>query len=83
VIINVTGTTKIIVVTLSKNIDNIDVNAQSATIKYHIFPPVFFAVFIARYWKNPVFSNSATIIIIQNKRRIVLKSIEFNTSLQL
>jgi hypothetical protein len=49
VIINVTGTTNIIVVTLSKNIDNTDVSAQRATIRYHRFHPVFFAVFIAKY----------------------------------
>jgi hypothetical protein len=74
----VTGTTKIIVVTLSKNIDKPEVSAHNAIIKYHKFHPVFCAVLIARYWKNHVFSSSATIIIIPNNNNIVLKSIEFN-----
>jgi hypothetical protein len=49
VIIRVTGTTKTIVVTLSKNIDKPEVSAHKAIIKYHKFQPVFFAVLMARY----------------------------------
>ncbi len=74
VIISVTGTTKIIVVTLSKNIDKTDVNQASEANKIHVFPCVFFAVFIAKYCKKPVFSSSATIIIIASNNKIVLKS---------
>jgi hypothetical protein len=76
VMINVTGTTKTIVVTLSKNIESPEVSAHKAIIKYHKFHPVFFAVLMAKYWKNHVFSNSATISIIPNRSKIVLKSIE-------
>ncbi len=80
VIISVTGTTKIIVVTLSKNIDKTDVNQANETNKTQVFPWVFFAVLIAKYCKKPVFSNSATIIIIQSNNKIVLKSTEYKTS---
>lgn len=79
VITNKTGTIKIMVVTLSKIIDNQDANAESAITKNHKFHCVFCATLIAVNWKNHVFSISATIIIIQNNSKIVLKSIDSNT----
>lgn len=80
VMINVTGTINIIVVTLSKNIDNTEVINDNQTNNIHVFQCVILAVLIAKYCKNPVFSNSATMIIIHNNNIIVLKSIDWSIS---
>lgn len=76
VTINVIGTTNIIVVTLSKNIDNTEVNHANHKSNNPVFPCVFFATKIAKYCKNHVFSSSVTITIIHNSKSIVLKSID-------
>jgi hypothetical protein len=64
------------VVTLSINIDIVAVKTQNITINLHIFPLDALLILTPRYSKTPVSPNIATIIIIPNRRPIVLKSME-------
>src|SRR3546814_6246187 len=72
----VIGTISNTVLTLSINIDIVAVKTQNITINLHIFPLDALLILTPRYSKTPVSPNIATIIIIPNRRPIVLKSME-------
>ena len=76
VIIIVIGAISMIVVTLSRTIESTVVSHQRSNVRFQRLHLDFFAVLIAKYWKNQLFSNTSTIIIIQKSRSRVLKSIE-------
>src|SRR5688500_4345805 len=79
----VIGTISNILVTLSINIEIVAVNTQNITINFHIFPLEALLILTPRYSNTPVSPNIATIIIIPNRRPIVLKSIELVTNSKL
>jgi hypothetical protein len=79
----VTGIINKIVVTLSMNIDATAVKVHRISISFQRFPPLILVAFMPIHWKTPDSERIATIIIIPNRRPIVLKSIASITNSKL